>query len=240
MRLDKYLAHCSLGTRSEVKKILKKGVIKVNSVVKKDGSIKINLDKDIVEYHDEVITYREFIYLMLHKPAGVVSATIDNQFTTVVDLVREHTNREIFPLGRLDIDTEGLLILSDNGKLAHNLLSPKYHVEKTYYVRLENKLNVNDIVSFKEGLCILDGKNNKYLTKPAILEIKNDYEAYVTISEGKFHQIKRMFQSINNKVNYLKRIEFGGIKLDKDLETGKYRELTEYEVDKLLEQGRMK
>ena len=234
MRLDKFLKECNVCSRSESKQVLKKGLIKVNDKVIKDASYKVDENKDVVRYDNNIIKYEEFVYIMLNKPAGVVSATEDTKDTTVVDLVSEYKHKEIFPFGRLDKDSVGLVILSNDGKLAHELLSPKKHVSKVYYLKIKGRLNESDIEAFKKGITLEDG----YITKEGKLEIiKSDdiSECYATISEGKFHQLKRMFISLDKEVVYLKRIKFKDIELDESLNEGEYRLLTQEEIDGLKE-----
>jgi len=231
IRLDKYLKDMGVGTRKEVKEYIRKKLVKVNDIIIKNDDYKVNEEKDIVTFNDEIIKYEKYVYLMLNKPSGVVSATFDNKDKTIIDLINGYRHLDLFPFGRLDKDTEGLLIISNDGKLAHDLLSPKKHVDKKYYVEVEGILNDSDILSFKEGITIDDE-----LCKPAILEIIESNKiskCYVTISEGKYHQIKRMFESINKKVIYLKRITFGNISLDENLKLGEYRKLTEEEIELL-------
>lgn len=236
MRIDKFLSDSGIGTRTEVKKLIKKGYIKVDGNIIKDSNLKINPSENKICYLDEEINYKEHRYILLNKPGGVISATRDNRYETVVDLIEGFDHVELFPIGRLDIDTEGLLILSDDGKLAHELLSPKKHVAKKYYVEVDGKLDESDILVFENGMSIRDGKNNLYQTKPAKLNIiTSGYEStcYVTIVEGKFHQIKRMFEYLGKEVTYLKRVSFGPIELDESLKLGQYRELTIDEENKL-------
>ena len=232
MRLDKFLKECNVCSRSESKQILKKGLIKVNDKIIKDSSYKLDENKDVVTYNDKVIEYQEFVYIMLNKPAGVVSATTDSKDTTVIDLVSEYAHKELFPFGRLDKDSVGLLILSNDGKLAHELLSPKKHVNKVYYLKIKGRLDESDVKAFKEGITLEDG----YVTKEGKLEIiKSDEisECYATISEGKFHQLKRMFIALNKEVVFLKRIKFKDIVLDESLNEGEYRLLTNEEIESL-------
>lgn len=232
MRLDKFLTELGIGTRKEVKEIVKKGHIKVNENIAKNSDIKIDENNDKIYLDNELLVYEKFVYLMLNKPAGVVSATFDNRDKTVIDLIDEYKHLNLFPFGRLDKDSEGLLIISNDGQLAHNLLSPKKHVDKTYYVDVEGWVTEDDIQKFKEGITLDDGK----LCKSAKLEIIVSDEiskCYVTISEGVFHQVKRMFESVNKKVIYLKRITFGNISLDNTLKLGEYRKLTEEEIERL-------
>lgn len=237
MRLDKFLANSGVGTRKEVKELLKKRLIKVNDEIVKDGKIHVNENEDTVKYKDEIISYKKFVYIMLNKPNGVISATEDKVHKTVIDLLGdEYRTFEIFPVGRLDIDTEGLLLLTNDGVLSHNLLSPNKHVDKKYYVELEKLLTETDIAKLENGVELKD-----FTTKDAKVEIienseeANKIRAYITISEGKFHQVKRMFKAVGNEVRYLKRVKMGTLSLDENLKLGEYRELTEDELTKLKE-----
>ncbi len=234
LRIDKMLSNIGLGSRKQIKQDAKKGSIKVNEIVEKDSSRIIDTDKDTVKYNGEVVKYVEYIYLMMNKPQGVVSATEDNYDKTVIDLLNnEDKFFQPFPVGRLDKDTEGLLLLTNNGDLAHNLLSPKKHVDKTYYVEAAEEVTQEDVEAFNKGIVL---ENENYKTLPAKLEIiESGYpsKCYVTIKEGKFHQVKRMFTSINNEVTYLKRISMGPLRLDETLKLGEYRHLTEEEVNLL-------
>ena len=237
MRLDKFLANSGIGTRKEVKEILKKGKISVNSIFIKDGRIHINEKKDIIKYEDKVVGYKPFVYIMMNKPAGVISATEDNHHKTVIDLLNDkYRTYDIFPVGRLDIDTEGLLLLTNDGVLSHNLLSPKKHVSKKYYVKIAKPLSENDVKILEKGIKL----EENFITKKAKVEIisedscENDNnQVYITISEGKFHQVKRMFKAVNNEVLYLKRIKMGNLSLDENLKLGEYRELTGKDLDEL-------
>ncbi len=232
MRLDKLLSGAGLGSRKEIKQFLRKGAATVNGVVVKNADINVDENKDIITFFGEKIIYREFIYLMLNKPAGVVSATYDNRDETVISLVPdEYIHYELFPVGRLDKDTEGLLIITNDGAMAHRVLSPKHHVPKKYYAEVNAEITDADIIKFKEGIILDDG----YKTMPAELERITDKAAYVTIAEGKFHQIKRMFADTGKKVEYLKRIKFGAIELDPALKPGEIREFTETEIKLLTE-----
>ena len=241
MRLDKFLANSGIGTRKEVKEILKNKKVSVNNVFVKDGKIQVDKEKDIVKYENKIINYKPFVYIMMNKPAGVISATEDSHHKTVIDLLNDkYRTYDIFPVGRLDIDTEGLLLLTNDGILSHNLLSPKKHVDKKYYVKIAKKLNENDIKMLENGIKL----EENFVTKKAKVEIiseslnendckKNDNLVYITISEGKFHQVKRMFKAINNEVLYLKRVKMGNLLLDENLELGEYRELTQKELNGL-------
>lgn len=233
MRVDKLLANMGCGSRKEVKKMLKTGVVKVDGEVIKDGKAQVNPNEQVVSLHGEVIEYKENIYLMMNKPKGVISATEDEVHSTVIDLLEaEDQIFEVFPVGRLDIDTEGLLLLTDDGKLAHQLLSPKKHVPKTYYAKINGKVTEDDIQKFEDGVMLDDG----YITQPGLLKIiRSDQESTIelTITEGKFHQVKRMFEAVNKKVIYLMRTKMGPLLLDEQLKPGEYRELTEDEVSLL-------
>lgn len=233
MRLDNFLNKALSVSRSEASKIIKDKKIIVNDKIVTKKDTYIDEQKDIIKYNGEIITYKEFIYIMLNKPKGYLSATKDGKEKTVIDLI--DIKRDIFPVGRLDKDTEGLLLLTNNGKYAHYLTSPNHHVEKKYYVELEKDIKPEDIILFCEGLEIRDGKDELYITKPAKLDLITNNSCYVYITEGKFHQIKRMFEKLDNKVTYLKRVKFGEIELDETLELGQYRELTEEEI-KLFKQ----
>ncbi|MBC1819253.1 rRNA pseudouridine synthase [Listeria welshimeri] len=227
MRLDKLLSHTGFGSRKEVKPLLKSGAVVVNGTIQKDSKMQVNPDKDEITVHGTPIVYQEFVYFMLHKPQNVVSATEDNVSETVIDLLaQEVTLTNPFPVGRLDKDTEGLLIITNDGTLAHNLLSPKKHIDKTYYAKIDGEVLLEDVKAFAEGIVLDDG----YICKPARLEIINPNEIKVTIQEGKFHQVKRMFAARGKTVSYLKRISMGQLQLDESLELGEYRPLTETEL----------
>ncbi|MBC1323992.1 rRNA pseudouridine synthase [Listeria welshimeri] len=227
MRLDKLLSHTGFGSRKEVKPLLKSGAVVVNGTIQKDSKMQVNPDKDEITVHGTPVVYQEFVYFMLHKPQNVVSATEDNVSETVIDLLaQEDTLTNPFPVGRLDKDTEGLLIITNDGTLAHNLLSPKKHIDKTYYAKIDGEVLLEDVKAFAEGIALDDG----YICKPARLEIINPNEIKVTIQEGKFHQVKRMFAARGKTVSYLKRISMGQLQLDESLELGEYRPLTETEL----------
>ena len=236
MRLDKYLCETGFGTRSHVKDLLKKGQVMVNGEVVKKPELKINETTDQILCQGKKASYQKNIYLMLHKPAGVVSATEDNREKTVLDLVRpEDRKNGLFPVGRLDKDTEGLLLLTDDGELAHRLLSPKKHVDKTYYAKIDGQVTEEHVKQFREGLDIGDEKK----TLPAVLTILLSgpvSEIEVTIHEGRFHQIKRMFEAVGCKVTYLKRLSMGSLVLDETLPSEEYRPLTEAELEGLTKQ----
>lgn len=230
-RIDKILANLGYGSRKEIKQIARKGLIEVNGEVVKDSGMQVDPKEDMIFINGEQIFYREFIYLMMNKPDGVISATRDSRDETVIDLLEvEHQVFEPFPVGRLDKDTVGLLLLTNDGELNHRLISPKWKVDKVYRAKIDARVTEKDIKKFKDGITLDDG----YVCKEAILEIisasDEESEIKLTIQEGKFHQVKRMFEAVNKNVTYLQRIEFGTLTLDKDLEEGEYRELTEEEV----------
>lgn len=236
-RLDKVLAHMGYGTRKELKKLVRDGVVTVNGEVVTDSSIHIDPEEDVIQIWEEEIAYRRFIYLMLNKPAGVISATYDAKEQTVIDLLdEEYLPFQPFPVGRLDKDTVGLLLLTNDGKLAHELTSPRKHVPKTYYARVEGEVDEQDIEAFRIGVQI----DEEYVTKPAELKIIKAgaiSEIELTITEGKFHQVKRMFEAVGKRVRYLKRLSMGSLILDPELAEGDLRELTEDEIQLLKERS---
>lgn len=234
LRLDKILASLGYGSRKDIRKICKKGLVFVDGKVEKDSSKHVDPYESEIKINNEVIEYRELVYLMMNKPDGVISATTDSLHETVIDLLAEEYKAfDMFPVGRLDKDTEGLLLLTNDGKLAHQLLSPKKHVPKTYYAKVIGKVTEKDIALFKKGVTLDDD----YVTLPAELVIlKSDdlSEIELTIYEGKFHQVKRMFEAVDKKVDYLKRLSMGSLELDEDLALGEYREIEEEELEKLF------
>ena len=223
------------GTRKEVHQLLKNGAVRVNDKVEKKSGTKVKTEVDKVTCLGEVVVYREFIYLMMNKKQGVLSATEDTRDQTVIDLLsEEYRHFKPFPVGRLDKDTEGFLLISNDGKLAHNLLSPKKNVPKTYYAHVAGVVTEADTEDFNVGVMLDDG----YVTKPGKLKIIKSAEISeieLTITEGKFHQVKRMFEAVGKKVVYLKRLSMGPITLDETLPLGTYRELTKEELE-LLQQ----
>lgn len=232
LRLDKYLSEMNLGTRSEVKKLITKGQIQVNGTIVKKPEFKLDPISDRVQYQDREITYVTYEYYMLNKPSGVISATEDKRDTTVIDLIESRQRKDLFPVGRLDKDTEGLLLITNDGALAHRLLSPKKHVDKTYYAKICGEVTKEDIEIFEKGVCI----GNEKLTLPAklvILKSGAESEIELTIQEGRFHQVKRMFQAVGKEVVYLKRLSMGGLSLDPSLKPGEYRKLTKEEMEQL-------
>ncbi len=229
MRLDKYLVSMQIGSRSEVKDFCKKGFININGVVCKQSDTKIDENKDVIAYKGQSLVYEQYRYYMLHKPAGVVTATKDHHDKTVLDLLIGVNTKDLSPAGRLDKDTEGLLLLTNDGELIHNLLSPKKHVDKTYFVKTKETITSEDLKALEEGVDIGEAA----FTLPAKAQLINDKELLLTIHEGKFHQVKRMLQAVDNEVLYLKRITFGSLKLDEKLAAGEFRTLTEEEIKEL-------
>ena len=228
IRLDKYLTEMSVGSRSEVKKAITKGLTEVNGETVKKPEQKIDLALDRVCFQGRRITYAAMEYYMLNKPAGVISASEDRHETTVVDLITEKKRKDLFPVGRLDKDTEGLLLITNDGELAHRLLSPKKHVDKVYYAKIDGNVTEEDKKVFAEGVDIGEEKP----TLPAKLDILKsgeESEITLTIREGKFHQVKRMFHAVGKEVVYLKRLCMGSLVLDENLKPGEYRALTDEE-----------
>ena len=228
MRLDKFLKDTGFGSRKEVKILIKQKRVSVNDTLVSNEGLSINEEKDVVKVDNQIVKYVKYVYIMLNKPQGVVSATTDNIHTTVIDLINDFKYLDLFPVGRLDIDTEGLLLITNNGALSHNLLSPKKHVDKTYFLKTNNSLTSDDMKRIEDGV-YLDNE----LTLPAKIEKVSEYEYLLTIHEGKFHQVKRMIEAVGKSVTYLKRVSFGPLVLDNNLPLGKYRFLTEEEILKL-------
>jgi len=233
MRIDKLLSNIGIGTRKEVKKFIKEGLVLVNGNIVKDAGLIINTETDEILFGGKKLNYKEFIYIMVNKPKGVISATSDPIEKTVIDLLpQELKARNPFPVGRLDKDAEGLILITNDGNLAHKLLSPKKNVIKKYYAEILGFVNESDIKAFIEGIVLEDG----YKTLPANLEILSSSDVskvYVYIREGKYHQIKRMFESVGKKVIYLKRLAMGSLTLDENLKPGEWRELSEEELSLL-------
>lgn len=231
-RLDKVLSMCGFGTRKDVKKIIKEGEVSVNGEVIKDAGFHVSPQTDRICVSGEPIVFKRNLYLMLYKPAGVVSSTYDKKDETVIDLLEgEYSHRNLFPVGRLDKDAEGLILLTDDGILAHKLLSPKNKIFKEYYVEVEGYLSADDVQAFSKGIQLEDFK-----TLPAELSIVQSdgiSRAVVKICEGKFHQIKRMFEALGKRVVYLKRTAIGSLRLDESLSPGEWRELTQEELETL-------
>ena len=231
MRLDRFLSNSGIGSRKEVKAIIKAQRVLVDDKIVKDPGFIIDPSKTKVMVDNQPVVYKKFYYLMLNKPAGVISATRDNLHQTVVDLLPpQYQHLSLFPVGRLDKDTEGLLILTNDGKLAHRILSPKKRVPKTYYTVIEGKVTFEDIQAFQRGIKL----DEDFTTLPAqltILKSCDRSQVHVTIFEGKYHQVKRMFEAVDKKVVYLKRISMGNLCLDQNLMPGQVRELTQEELN---------
>jgi len=235
MRLDKCLADCGLGTRSEVKSLLKAKRITVNGKVATNGKVQVNPETDDIMFDGEKIQYEEFVYIIMNKPKGVVSATEDNLHKTVLDLIDPlYFKKGVFPVGRLDIDTHGLLLLTNDGELAHRLLSPKKHVTKIYQARVEGVMTAEDVTAFEKGIVLSDGTE----CMPARLDIlsttQDESIVQIHLKEGKFHQVKRMVKACGKTVVDLQRLTMGPLKLDESLALGESRPLTEEELESLM------
>ncbi|MDF2511413.1 MAG: ribosomal small subunit pseudouridine synthase [Herbinix sp.] len=232
LRLDKYLADMGIGTRSEIKTWIRKGRVRLNGEICTKPESKVTTSTDEVLFDEAKVGYVDYCYIMLHKPVGVVSATQDNVSETVLDLITDKQRKDLFPVGRLDKDTEGLLLITNDGDLAHRLLSPKKHVDKVYYAKVMGRVSREDIRAFEEGVDI----GEESLTLPAKLKILSSdeiSEIELTIQEGKFHQVKRMFEAVEKEVIYLKRLSMGSLVLDPKLTPGEYRDLTSQELQLL-------
>ncbi|MGV2874895.1 pseudouridine synthase [Macrococcus capreoli] len=231
MRLDKFLSHHGVGSRKDVKALVKKKVITVNGNTVTKADMKLNPETDTVMVQDEVIHFEPYVYIMLNKPAGVVSSTQDKD-RTVIDIVSGFEHYDLHPVGRLDKDTEGLLILTNDGQFTHDVLSPKKHVNKTYFAKIDGIVSDETVKQFQHGVTLDDG----YHTMPGLLTIMNvncaeqTSEIELIIQEGKFHQVKRMFEAVGMKVTYLKRIKMGNLVLDATLSTGDYKKLSPEEI----------
>ena len=234
IRLDKFLADMQIGTRSQVKELIRKGRVEVNNIKVMSTDAKISTD-DIVEVDGIDVSYAEVEYYMLNKPAGVLSAARDKKQPTVLDLIPSKKRKDLFPVGRLDKDTYGLLLITNDGELAHKLLAPKSHVDKVYYAKINGLADDSTIKAFREGVFI----EQDVKTMPAELEIistdtdLNQSEIRLTVHEGKFHQVKRMFETQGMEVTFLKRLSMGSLELDESLEYGQYRPLTQKEINDL-------
>lgn len=233
MRLDKFLSVTGKASRTEAKKAVRAKSVAVNGTVAKSADMQIDPATDEIVFLGEKIIYREFTYIMMNKPDGVVSATEDGKDNTVIDLLPSNIKKDnLFPCGRLDKNTLGLILITDNGELAHELLSPKSHVKKSYKFKSAEPISNDDAIRFEKGVTLADG----YVTKPAKIELfESKDEGIITLDEGKYHQIKRMLGALNNKIIYLERITFGPLSLDKDLARGEWRFLTEEEISLLKE-----
>lgn len=237
LRLDRYLAEMGAGSRQEVKKYIRKGKVKVNGDTVRNPEQKVDEFRDRICLDEKEIAYASFEYFMLNKPAGVVSATEDQREKTVLDLIQSKKRKDLFPVGRLDKDTEGLLLITNDGMLAHRLLSPGKHVDKTYFVRVQGRVTEKEVELFGKRVNIGTSEKPEW-TMPAeltVLESGEISEVRLTIQEGKYHQIKRMFQAVDMKVLYLKRERMGLLKLDLSLEPGQYRALTQEEIQRVAD-----
>ena len=236
MRLDKFLVACAIGSRTEVKNFLKSGRVTVNGKKEKSAKLQIDEGTDEIHFDGEKLDYEEFVYYMMNKPQGVISATEDPKHKTVLDLLDDYARaKEVFPVGRLDIDTYGLLLLTNDGKLAHALLSPKRHVDKTYLAQVKGIMTDEDIETFAQGIPLKD-----FTCQPAKLELvsldkeENQSLVRVTIAEGKFHQVKRMVAYCGKEVVDLQRLTMGTLTLDENLKRGEWRRLSKEELEGLL------
>ena len=227
-RLDKFLCDLNIGTRSQVKVFIQKGQVTVNDEIIKKPEHKV-FENDTVCFQGQALSGKQYAYYMLHKPAGIISATEDKLQATVIDYFKEEPCKNLYPVGRLDKDTEGLLLITNDGEMGHRLLSPRHHIPKTYYVELAHSVNDEQIHLLETGIDI----GEKKLTLPAKIQTITGNTLYITITEGKFHQIKRMFEVVENKVMYLKRISMGELSLDESLPKGQYRRLTQDEISYL-------
>lgn len=230
MRLDKFLAHANAGSRKEVKLMIRKGFVIVNGEVCKKDDIHIDENNDVILLDDEEILYQKYYYIMLNKPQGCVSATVDAHQPTVMDLLDIALPKDMFPVGRLDIDTEGLLLLTNDGALSHALLSPKKHVEKEYEVLLDAPLSQADIDQLEHGSIVLDDE----VLQPAKVKVIEPEKIHLIISQGKFHQVKRMMHAVHHEVLFLKRVRMGTLCLDESLNPGEWRFLNEEELAGLM------
>lgn len=235
LRLDKYLAQMGAGTRQQVKKSIRQGKVAVDGAIVKEPEYKVNEETQSVTLEGKPVAFVSYEYFMLNKPAGVVSATQDAKDQTVIELIESRMRKDLFPVGRLDKDTEGLLLITNDGDLAHRLLSPKKHVDKTYYAKIKGAVTAEDAAAFEQGVNIGTAAKEEW-TAPGILEIIKSgdiSEIRLTIQEGKYHQVKRMFQAVSKEVIYLKRESMGSLKLDAALSPGEYRMLTDEELNQL-------
>lgn len=228
MRLDKFLTECGAGSRSDVKKLISMKKIMVNGIIPKSGDMKIDEVNDKVEFEGRVLRYKQFRYYAMNKPAGVITAVEDKNHQTVMDILPDWVvKKELFPVGRLDKDTEGLLLFTNDGEFSHKILSPKNHVEKEYFVVLEKGITDREIQKVENGVVIDDGYN----TKASKIIRVSENEIFLTIVEGKFHQVKQMMEAVANRVTFLKRVRFAGLVLD-DLKSGEVKEINKEDIVK--------
>lgn len=241
-RLDKFLSDFGIGTRKQIKEHIKNGAVAVNGQPVKKADMHIDENADKVVFMGKELVYEKFRYFMLNKPDGVISATKDGKTQTVLNLLKDENTKDLSPVGRLDIDTEGLLLITNDGQLIHRLLSPSHHVDKEYEVHLKNEISDSDIDKLTKGVDIGDVKKDGTpdITLPASIK-RGDTDGegrpviYLTIHEGRFHQVKRMLESVDNEVLYLRRIRMGDVRLDESLELGEYRRLTDEEIKSLTD-----
>lgn len=239
IRLDKYLADMGIGTRQEVKRYIRQGRVSIDGIPAKSPETKIEEKARKITFDGREVDYADYEYYMLNKPSGVVSATEDARYTTVVDLIRDKKRKDLFPVGRLDKDTEGLLLITNDGQLSHRLLSPRKHVDKTYYAQVAGRVTKEDAEAFREGVNIGTEEKEEW-TRPGVLEILKSEEVSeirLTIQEGKYHQVKRMFQAVGKEVLYLRRESMGSLKLDETLKPGEYRPLTKKELEDVADEN---
>ena len=239
IRLDKYLADMGIGTRQEVKRYIRQGRVSIDVNPAKSPETKIEEKARKITFDGREVDYADYEYYMLNKPSGVVSATEDARCTTVVDLIRDKKRKDLFPVGRLDKDTEGLLLITNDGQLSHRLLSPRKHVDKTYYAQVAGRVTKEDAEAFREGVNIGTEEKEEW-TRPGVLEILKSEEVSeirLTIQEGKYHQVKRMFQAVGKEVLYLRRESMGSLKLDETLKPGEYRPLTKKELEDVADEN---
>jgi 16S rRNA pseudouridine516 synthase len=234
VRLDKFLAHVTGNSRSDVKKFLKQKEVRIDGEVVTSASFHVDVDQHVVTMFDDELFYQKYVYLMMNKPRGYLSATKDGQDATVMELLDKYYDRfNLSIAGRLDKDTEGLLILTNDGQFLHHVITPKKKIYKRYAVHIEGELTAEDIIALEDGVVIKDGKDVEFKTAPASVRVGADKEVEIEICEGKFHQVRRMFASVGCKVVYLKRVAIGGLGLDEYLELGEYRELSEEELNEI-------
>ncbi|KRL03138.1 pseudouridine synthase [Liquorilactobacillus capillatus] len=239
MRIDKYLAKAGLGTRSQVRKLIKEGKVTLNQQYVKSGKVTLDEKNDRVEVAGKTIVYQPFFYYMLNKPQGVICATVDAEQKTVLDLLDEAAqNSSLFPVGRLDKDTTGLVLITNDGKLAHRLLSPAHHISKVYQVKVAGLIDEGSKRKLKEGMILRNGERVKGAEVQILQTDQKNSWLRLTITEGKYHQIKRMIGSLSMRVLTLKRIKMGSLVLDSGLDLGEYRELTAAEIANLKEKRR--
>jgi 16S rRNA pseudouridine516 synthase len=233
MRLDKYISYALNLTRSEAKSLIRKGKLEVNGKIVQKTDLQIDENKDVISFDDQILGFEKNIYLMMNKPIGYLSSRTDGDYPSILNLVSGYEKYNLFIAGRLDLNSEGLLLLTNDGELTHRLTSPNYHCPKKYYVLVEGVFSKSDVEDFFKGMMIKDGKGKDFTTKPARLEIISPNEAYVTIYEGKFHQVRRMCSKVGKEVKRLIRMEIGNLKLDLSLNSGEYRVMKAREIESL-------